>query len=479
VDGTIPTPPLPGSLVSPIVPPIVFAETLSFQNDPNFKDGRAHMVDFTIQRSLPGKMILELGYVGRFARHLAGSINFNSVPYMFKDTTSGQIFAQAFDTVATQLRSGVQPLLTNGTPNPAFQIQPWFENQLAGLGTGCGPGKTNISATACLALGNNASFVNDNLSDLFITLDVDRQFVLGKQPYTNLQVLDLFLRDSNDRSNYNAFVVTLRNNNWRGMVFDMNYTFSKSLDTVGAVQNAAEYHTSSYNFGVDYGPSFFNRPHVFNGIFNYDLPLGGSHRLTSSNAALKKALSGWYTAGIFRASSGFPELVTLTNQSFGGGEIFGIQSGMIPTVAIGSIAGGGVHSGICSTGAGSGGNGPNCGTNSGKGTGLNYFSDPAAAIKDFRQVLVATDKNDGRSSPLHGLSFWNFDMSLGKSTAITERMKFTFSADFFNIFNHVNFLDPSFNVNNPATFGVINTQLVPADRNQGSRWIQLGLRFEF
>jgi hypothetical protein len=43
----------------------------------------------------------------------------------------------------------------------------------------------------------------------------------------------------------------------------------------------------------------------------------------------------------------------------------------------------------------------------------------------------------------------------------------------------VNFLDPSFNVNNPATFGVINTQLVPADRNQGSRWIQLGLRFEF
>jgi hypothetical protein len=30
-----------------------------------------------------------------------------------------------------------------------------------------------------------------------------------------------------------------------------------------------------------------------------------------------------------------------------------------------------------------------------------------------------------------------------------------FSADFFNIFNHANFLDPSFDTTNPATFGVI------------------------
>lgn len=72
-DGTIPMPPPPGSLTSPIVPRIPLSETLSSQNDPSFKDGRAHMVDFTIQRSLPGQMILELGYVGRFARHLAGS----------------------------------------------------------------------------------------------------------------------------------------------------------------------------------------------------------------------------------------------------------------------------------------------------------------------------------------------------------------------------------------------------------------------
>jgi len=470
VDGTIPTPALPGALTSPIIPTAPFGEELSFQNDPNFKDGRAHMVDFTIQRSLPGQMILEIGYVGRFGRDLAGSINFNSAPYMFKDKTSGQIFAQAYDAVATQLRAGVAPT--------AVTNQPWFENQLPGLGVGCGPSNSNISSTACIASGNAVNFINNNLSSLFNTIDIDRQFVLGLQPYDNLQVLDLFMRDSHDSSNYNAFVVTLRNNNWHGLVFDLNYTRSKSLDDVGAVQNAAEYHSSSYNFGLDYGPSFFNRPNVFNAIFNYDLPFGGSHRLSSSHSAVNKIIGGWYTAGILRISSGVPDLVSVSGQSFGGGDIFGISAGMLPTVPIGSIGGGGIHSGVCSTGAGSGGNGPGCAT-AGTGTGLNYFANPVAAIADFRPTLLATDTNDGRDSPLPGLGFWNFDMSLGKSTSITERLKVEFSADFFNLFNHVNFLDPSFDTTNPSTFGVINTQLVPADRIQGSRWIQLGLRFKF
>jgi hypothetical protein len=465
VDGTIPTPPLPGALSSPIIPSIPFGEELSFQNDPNFKDGRAHMVDFTIQRSLPGQMILEIGYVGRFGRDLAGSINFNSAPYMFKDKASGQTFAQAYDALATQLRAGVAP--------GAVTAQPWFENQLPGLTgtTGCAG---SASATSCLAAGNSTSFINNNVSSVFDSIDFDR-LGLGLPTYNNLQVLDLFMRDSHDHSNYNAFVVTLRNNNWHGLVFDLNYTRSKSLDDVGAVQNAAEYHSSSYNFNLDYGPSFFNRPNVFNGIVNYDLPFGGSHRLSSSHAFANKFISGWYVSGILRISSGIPDLVTTSGQSFGGGDIFGISAGMLPTVPIGTIGGGGVHGGVCSTGAGSGGNACNGGT----GTGLNYFSNPAAAIGDFRQTLLATDTNDGRNSPLPGLGFWNFDMSLGKSTAITERLKVEFSADFFNLFNHVNFLDPSFDVTNPSTFGVINTQLVPADRIQGSRWIQLGLRIRF
>jgi hypothetical protein len=40
-------------------------------------------------------------------------------------------------------------------------------------------------------------------------------------------------------------------------------------------------------------------------------------------------------------------------------------------------------------------------------------------------------------------------------------------------------LDPVLDTTNLANFGVVNTQLIPANRNTGSRWIQFGLRFEF
>ncbi len=155
---------------------------------------------------------------------------------------------------------------------------------------------------------------------------------------------------------------------------------------------------------------------------------------------------------------------------------------MLPTVPVGALGGGSVHSGV----AGSVLNTPtgpvNVGTSgdpSSGGTGLNYFGNPGSAFLHFRPALLATDNNDGRNSPLRGLGYWNLDMRFGKVTSITERVRAEFSFDFFNIFNHPNFLDPSFDLTNPATFGVINTQLIPADRISGSRWIQFGFRVDF
>jgi hypothetical protein len=93
--------------------------------------------------------------------------------------------------------------------------------------------------------------------------------------------------------------------------------------------------------------------------------------------------------------------------------------------------------------------------------------------------LLATDTNDGRNNPLQGLGFWNLDLGFGKSTTIAETVKAEFSFNCFNVFNHTNFLDPPFDVTNPSAFGVVNTQLIPADRLSGSRWIQFALRLSF
>ena len=454
VDGSIPVPSFP-VVSSPVVPANPFGEVLSFSLDPSFKVGRSYSVDFTVQRELPGNMLMELGYIGRLGRDLPNSIDFDSAPYMLKDSASGQTFAQAFDKTAAQVAAG-----------QTVTAQPWFENQLPGFNAlsvangGCGGAAT--STTACLASENGPLFSGRFVTSLFQNMGFDRA-ALGLLPYNNLQVvLALFVRTHIDLSNYHAATFTLRKRPSHGLQFDLNYTYSKSLDQLGGVQNNAGTYATSFNPNLQYGPSLFDRKHVFNGIFSYDLPAGKGHKFSFGNSVADKVIAGWYVSGVFRANSGLP--LPVIGGDFGGGP-FANSVNMIPTVSTGTL-GGGAHFGVT-------------GTNFGSGGTVNLFTNPDTAAGDFRYPNISTDGRDGSGHPLRGLGLWNLDSRLGKTTSFHERYKVEISADFFNLFNHVNFFDPSLNINTPATFGVISTELVPANRTQGSRWIELGLRVSF
>src|SRR5262249_59845967 len=156
LDGSIPTPaPLTQQSI-PVVPKGFLAETLSFADDPDWKVGRNHMVDFTIQREMRGNMLMEVGFIGRYARDLLNNVNFNSSPIMFKDKVSGQTFAQAYDALSGQILH-----------NQAITPQPFFEN-LIPLGACNGVlGVSAASSTACLAQGDAGDFTGFNVSDLF------------------------------------------------------------------------------------------------------------------------------------------------------------------------------------------------------------------------------------------------------------------------------------------------------------------------
>jgi hypothetical protein len=100
-------------------------------------------------------------------------------------------------------------------------------------------------------------------------------------------------------------------------------------------------------------------------------------------------------------------------------------------------------------------------------------------MASIASCMVTSVDSASANHPIRGLGLWNLDSRLGKETSFHERFKIEVSADFFNIFNHPNFFDPQVNVNNPANLGVISTELVPANRTEGSRWIELGLRVSF
>jgi len=407
-------------------------------------------------------MLLEVGYTGRYADKLTQSMSFGQALYRHVDRASGQTFAQAFDAVARQLRGGA--LAANVT------TQPWFENQVPG-GNG----------TRALAAAQTSNFINGNINNVFLNLDT-RRLQAGLDSFNNYIARTLFLRSSTGESNYNAAFVTLNKRFSKGLLATVNYTFARSLDQLGANQNAANVMPNSFDLNSEYGPSPFDITHILNSTFRYELPFGKG-RFFGTGSALDKLVGGWYVSGIYTARSGDALTVTQGAGVWGGSLFLGFTSGAIPTVdpkSFGNSVNTGVKGGTITFdnqtfSVGTSGDPAN------RGTGLNLFASPEKVVSSLRRVEISRDGRAGRANPFRGPSRWNLDLSLGKQTTIKEGLKVTFLADFFNAFNNVLFANPTLDLNTSNTFGVLTTQFIAPERNNtaGSRWIQLGLRIEF
>jgi hypothetical protein len=440
---------------------LLYPEALSFQVDPNIQVAKNHAFDFTWQRELPGNMIFEAGYVGRYARNLPQNMSLSQVPYQFLDKASNQTFAQAFDALAAQLRGG--------TAAASVTQQAWFENQLRGTPICNSSGLPANNCTAGLAAAQSSGIINGNISGVFETIDRNR-IARGLQPFNNYLAQALILRSSTGRSNYNAGFATLSKRFSQGVIFTANYTLSRSLDQLGALQSSTAVAPNSFDLDAEYGPSAFDITHQFNVNGVWELPFGKGRRFGFSSGILEKAFGGWHSSWIFTWQSGEPLVVTQGAGVWGGGFDSTDVSGAIPTTNLNSLNTG-AHEGVNVSGnVGSGGN---------AGSQINFFDDPGQVYNSFRPVEISLDGRSGRANPLRGLPRWNLDMSFGKKTTIMENKTLTFAADFFNIFNHVNFANPSLDLSNPAAFGVITEQFIPPNRISGSRSIQLGMRLEF
>jgi hypothetical protein len=455
VDGSLPLP-TPSTVTSPVVPPLgTYSELLSFQDDPYTKIGRSYNTDLSIQRELPGNMVLEVAFIGRNSRRLPQAVNLSNAPYMFVDSASNQSFAQAFDSVANALRGGQTPA-----------TQPWFENQLPGI---AGANGTTGTSTAYVAANLRSSFTTANVPNLFFVLDRYRR-QLKLPVYDNDQSQVLFMRTYIGQSNYAAGIITLSKRFSRGLAFSANYTYSKALDDNVLNQNQAFFYGNGFHPGVDYGPTTYDRRHIFNAYYTYELPAGKGHRLSTGNF-VDRILGGWYASGIYTANTGLPLFVTTGANAFGGSlQGFAANTNAILTAPVSDVSLNNYNSSCKNEGANSIGPG---------GSGINVFSDPCAVFSSARYLNLSTDTRTGRANPFYGLKFWNFDMSFGKRTPITEKVALAFSADMFNVFNHHTYNNPSISLQNPNSFGVVTSTFVPANRTNSARWIEFGMRLEF
>jgi hypothetical protein len=361
--------------------------------------------------------------------------------------------------VSNQMRAG-QPVT----------VQPWFEGQLPGAGKSAG-----FASTTALLASREASFFTQGLvSSLFDSTSGAQPGLnalrtqLGLQAYDETQVNQAASVVNLGWSNYNALLLTVRHVGPK-LTFDLNYTYSKSLDTNQSVQNSAGILANPMVPAVDYAPSRFDHKQIFNALFVYNLPT----RYSMLPALLNRIAGGFRVSGIVTALTGAPLFVNEGSQVWGGGQRATYSTPAVPTIAAASIHSGVNASVISPAGVGTAGN-PATG-----GTGLNLFADPQSVYNDFTFVQLSSSV-DGSGHPIRGLGYWNVDSSLGKIVKLTEHKSLDLTFDFFNLFNHPNFSTPFLSqTGSTANFGVITNTLVPANRQASSRWIMFSARLEF
>ena len=290
----------------------------------------------------------------------------------------------------------------------------------------------NVEQQLSKAFALQVGYVGSKGTELVRLLDLNQANSLGNRPNPNYGAMDSLSTVS--ASTYHALQTTLRSRSWHGLTGFAGYTFSKSLDDasdgIDFNFSTVAFPQNSFDLHAEHGPSNFDARHRFTAAFTYDVP-----KLAGPNWIAR----GWQLNTIVTAQSGRPVPIVSANDTSGQ------NSSVYPTPS-------NYHqrpdlvAGI---------NPINSNWRSAPDT-IGYlngaaFAQPAYALPDN---LVGSFGNLGRNA-IYGPDYWNVDFSLAKSTAVFEKATLQFRAEFFNVFNLVNFGLPA-NVVRGTGFGVIS-----------------------
>jgi hypothetical protein len=278
-----------------------------------------------------------------------------------------------------------------------------------------------------------------------------------------------------NNSNYNSLQMALKKQAGFGLAFNVNYTYSHSIDNGSAWHNSATtgngagagdgYSTDFTLPALDRGNSTFDIRHRIVANYVWELPFA-----KSASGILGVIARGWQWNGIVSFQTGAHW------------EPFRSSASRLT----GDCSQSGIDSGLC--------------VNAGGDYNLDgtRIDRPDSNLVDFRpsqsQWADGWGNGTGNAPPVFtspclgcvgnlgrntftGDNFTNFDMSIFKSFKITERLGLQFRTEFFNILNTTNFKLPGANfaghnrINDP-NFGQASGAFDP-------RQIQFGLKLSF
>jgi len=260
---------------------------------------------------------------------------------------------------------------------------------------------------------------------------------------------------------YNGLDVTLRKQMSHGLTFQASYTWAKSLTTQGESGQTNVNNPLSPQYGVD--PAFRPQRLVIN--YTYEIPSG---HLTGPLSVLTR---GWSISGITTAQDG--AMLSIFDST--SGQIYGQPASGNSSYGTATIAPGMTYASLPT----SGGIESRLGGASGGPGWVNASALTSPPIVGATPGVAGTGGTGWGNmgvGVIHGPSEFNFDVSIAKSTrvgGIHENSLLQFRAEFFNLFNHPQFANPSLDFGSIGNFGQINSAAV------NPRLIQMALKYVF
>ena len=417
--STIPNPfngvltPKPGTPVdwSVFRPILLFGE---FQ--PHLRTQYADQYNLTFQRQLTSTMLLQISYVGTQAHRLLASRDLNSGNAQtcldLNDILGGTTCGPFGEDTQYQIPAGTVIQTSSGGLHLPYN---------AGTGGLFIPNGTTVTN------GVNLVGIRPFSSPLCQPLTGVNCPPDGTSVFSNI-----FAEDTNANSSYNALQMSLDQNFSHGIQFKAAYTFSKSLDNASSFEELL----NPINPRLSRSLSLFNAKQRF--VFSpyWALPI------PKYDGFKGKALNGWGTSAIITYQTGFPIRILDGNDQELMGSFFFLPVGEPdktgPFQTFDPRKTGGVY------------------------FNANNFADPA----------LGKFGNSARTVCC-GPPISNTDVSILKRTRINERWDTEFRAEFFNAWNHTQFVNPDGNFSNlGSTFGVVTNTRDP-------RVIQFALKFLF
>jgi hypothetical protein len=447
--------------------------------------------NFSIQRQVNRRMLVEVGYIGRLVHHEFNQMNPNSVPYML--SLGGQSFQNAYAAVETAFGCTTSASLCSvATTNAAKKIypvvapQPFFEAALGGSTSAyC---SAYSSCTAAVVAKQASNLGAQRVFSLWQALDNNVNgaggvgFTFARSlmgtPTSNStfgsagQVVSGMNQDvSNGYSNYNGGYISFKTSGWRGLTLQENFTYSKALGIQPGNQSASgASDVDNYNPSEQYGRQAFDQRLIFNTFIVYQTPWFKQQR-----GFVGRFAGGWTLSPLLTAASGGPLGCTTNNsgQGFGGND----GSNLTDTencVFLSKYSGGfHTHRGIL------GGTDPNLlpvGTAvhpGGTSAAVNMFSNPVAVFDTVRPLILGLDSRSGGAGRISGLPNLNLDLSVKKQLAVYEKYSLELTGVFQNVLNQMAFANPSLSLQSVSAWGVTKTQ------GNSPRQIQMGVRANF